>query len=102
MNYIYDSNHYNFHFKNFDEQLLTCHPKHFKSYFKLDDVVKVLPEKEVNILVEMINSKESVDEIFNNLNDLGLNKITLFFEYMLNRLERIVKKRYFIKILFFS
>ena len=100
MNYIYDSNHYNFHFKNFDEQLLICHPKHFKSYFKLDDVVKVLPEKEVNILVEMINSKESVDEIFNNLNDLGLNKITLFFEYMLNRLERIVKKRYFIKILF--
>lgn len=79
---------------------MICHPIHFKSYFKLDDVVKELPEKEVDVLVNMINSKESENIIFHYLTDLGLNKITLFFEYILNRLERIIKKRYFIKILF--
>lgn len=100
MSYIYDPTHYSFHFSNFDEQLLICHPNHFKSYFKLDSVVKDLPEKEVNVLVNMINSKESDEKIFENLKELGLTKITLFFEYMLNRLERIIKKRYFIKILF--
>lgn len=100
MSYIYTPNYYSFHFSNFDEQLLICHPKHFKSYFKLDDVVKDLPEKEVDMLVGMINSKESEEKIFKNLKELGLTKITLFFEYMINRLERIIKKRYFIKILF--
>ena len=100
MSYIFTPNHYSFHFSNFDEQLLICHPNHFKSYFKLDDVVKDLPEKEVDMLVNMINSKESEEKIFKNLEELGLTKITLFFEYMLNRLERIIKKRYFINILF--
>ena len=100
MSYIYTPNQHSFHFSNFDEQLLICHPIHFKSYFKLDDVVKDLPEKEVNMLVNMINSKESEKKIFKKLKDLGLTKITLFFEYMLNRLERIIKKRYFINILF--
>lgn len=100
MSYIYTPNHYGFHFSNFDEQLLICHPIHFKSYFKLDDLVKDLPEKEVDMLVNMINSKRSVEKIFKNLKELGLTKITLFFEYMLNRIERIIKKRYFINILF--
>lgn len=100
MSYIYTPNHYSFYFSDFDEQLLVCHPNHFKSYFKLDDVVKELPEKEVDILVNMVNSKDSEDEIFDNLKYLGLNKINLFFEYMLNRIDRIVKKRYFINILF--
>lgn len=100
MSYIYKPNFHNLIYSNLDEQLLICHPNHFKSYFKLDDVVKKLPEKEVDMLVSMINSKESENEIFNYLTDLGLNRITLFFEYMLNRLKRIIKKRYFIQILF--
>lgn len=100
MSYIYTPKHYSFHFSNFDEHLLICHPNHFKSYFKLDDVVKDLPEKEVDILVNMVNLKESEEKIFENLKELGLTKVTLFFEYMLNRLERIIKKRYFTKILF--
>ncbi len=100
MSYIYTPNFHNLIYSNLDEQLLICHPKHFKSYFKLDDVVKDLPEKEVNVLVSMINLNESEKKIFKNLEELGLTKITLFFEYMLNRLERIIKKRYFINILF--
>lgn len=100
MSYIYTPNFHNLIYSNLDEQLLICHPKHFKSYFKLDDVVKDLPEKELNVLVSMINLNESEKKIFKNLEELGLTKITLFFEYMLNRLERIIKKRYFINILF--
>ena len=100
MSYIYTPNHHSFHFSNFDEQLLICHPNHFKSYFKLNDIVKDFPEKEIDMIISMINSKKSEEIIFKNLKELGLNKITLFFEYMLNRLERIIKKRYFIKILF--
>lgn len=52
------------------------------------------------IVFDRLKSKESDEKIFENLKELGLTKITLFFEYILNRLERIIKKRYFIKILF--
>ena len=79
MTYIYTPNRYDFHFSAFDEQLLICHPNHFNSYFKLNDVVKDLPEKEINSLVDMINSNESEEIIFKNLNDLGIKKISLFF-----------------------
>lgn len=102
MNYIYTPNRYDFHFSAFDEQLRICHPNHFNSYFKLNDVVKDLPEKEVNSLVDMINSNESEEIIFKNLNDLGIKKISLFFRYMLNRIDRIIEKQYFIRILFLS
>lgn len=100
MNYIYKPNHYMFHYSEFDNQLLICHPNHFKSYFKLDNIVKELPEKEVNTIISMVNSKESDEKIFNNLNNLVLNKLSLFLKYMLNRLDRITEKGYFIKILF--
>ena len=100
MEYIDHPNIYNLDFGYYDEQLFICHPNHFKAYFKLNDSAKKLPETEINNILTMINSKEPEEKIFENLKKMGADKTKLFLECMTDRLKKIVKKRYFIKILF--
>ena len=100
MSFIYKPNHYYFNTRDFDEQLLICHPNHFKSYFKLNEIIKEIPEKEINEFIEEINSEKSLDFIFNYLQNTENEKIGLILRYLQNRLKRIQKKEKFIEILY--
>ena len=100
MSFIYTPKHYNLNFKEYDEQMRICHPNHFKSYFKLNDCFKEITEKEINEILDMINSEKPKNSILNHLKQKSDKKLELFFENMVNRLDRIKKIEYFIDIIF--
>lgn len=100
MNYIYKPNNYNLNFNEYDEKMRICHPNHFKSYFKLNDSFKEITEKEINETIDLINSEKPEKYILNNLKQKSDKKLELFFEKMVNRLDRVEKREYFIDIIF--
>lgn len=100
MSFIYTPKHHNLNFKEYDEQMRICHPNHFKSYFKLNDCFKEITEKEINETLDMINSEKPKNSILNHLKQKSDKKLELFFENMVNRLDRIKKIEYFIDIIF--
>jgi predicted KAP-like P-loop ATPase len=100
MSFIYKPNNYNYTFKELDEKMRICHPNHFKSYFKLNDCFKEITEKEINEIIDMINSEKPENIILNHLKQKSNKKLELFFESMVNRLDRIEKIEYFIDIIF--
>ena len=47
--------------KSDDEKLLICHPNHFKTYFKLNPIVKTITEEEISSIISvMIRQRNSV------------------------------------------
>lgn len=96
-------NHPSFKFKNkdfSDKNLLIHHPNHFKAYFKLNSVIKDLSEYEIDFIVKIINSKNESAVIGEFKRLYKENKLTLFFENIKIRLDKIYKNKFFLNFLF--
>ena len=100
MRFIYKPNHYILDYEKYDEQLLICHPNHFQTYFKLNEYIKDITEREINEIISLINNKYDLNSIFNHFKEMSDKKFALFLRYMLNRLNRLLEYDYFLKILF--
>lgn len=92
-----------FKFKNedfADKNLLIHHPNHFKAYFKLNSVIKELSESETDFVVGYINSKNKSSVVMEFTRLYKENKLTIFFENIKNRLDKIHKNKFFLNFLF--
>lgn len=92
-----------FKFKNedfADKNLLIHHPNHFKAYFKLNSVIKELSESETDFVVGYINSKNKSFVVMEFTRLYKENKLTIFFENIKNRLDKIHKNKFFLNFLF--
>lgn len=92
-----------FKFKNEDfgdKNLLIHHPNHFKAYFKLNSVIKELSESETDFVVGYINSKNKSSVVMEFTRLYKENKLTIFFENIKNRLDKIHKNKFFLNFLF--
>lgn len=99
---IYKDNS-SFKFKNedfADKNLLIHHPNHFKAYFKLNSVIKELSESETDFVVGYINSKNKSSVVMEFTRLYKENKLTIFFENIKNRLDKIHKNKFFLNFLF--
>lgn len=83
-----------------DQNLLICHPNHFKAYFKLNSVIKELSESETDFVVGYINSKNNSGVVMQFTRLYKENKLRLFFENIKNRLDKIHKNKFFLNFLF--
>lgn len=95
--------HPSFEFKNEDDadkNLLICHSNHFKTYFKLNSIIKKLSESETDFVVGWINSKSetAVARQFTRL--YKEKKLGIFLENIKNRLDKIYKNKFFLNFLF--
>ena len=92
-----------FKFKNedfADKNLLIHHPNHFKAYFKLNSVIKELSESETDFVVDFINSRNDSGVVIQFTRLYKENKLTIFFENIKNRLDKIHKNIFFLNFLF--
>ena len=92
-----------FKFKNedfADKNLLIHHPNHFKAYFKLNSVIKELSESETDFVVDFINSRNDSGVVIQFTRLYKENKLTIFFENIKNRLDKIHKNKFFLNFLF--
>ena len=83
-----------------DKNLLIHHPNHFKAYFKLNSVIKELSESETDFVVGYINSKNKSSVVMEFTRLYKENKLTIFFENIKNRLDKIHKNKFFLNFLF--
>lgn len=96
-----DNPSFSFKNKDFaDKNLLIHHPNHFKVYFKLNSVIKELSESETDFVVGYINSKNNSSVIMEFTRLYRENKLTIFFENIKNRLDKIHKNKFFLNFLF--
>lgn len=100
MSFIDKPNHQFQNFSQYDKNLMICHPNNFKSYFKLNNIVKKITEHEINIIIELTNSenKKSTKKQFKIL--LKEDNINLFFEKLTNRISKIKKHEFLLNMLF--
>lgn len=85
---------------SYDGKLLICHKNHFKTYFKLNPILKEINEYEISITIDLINSKNE-DELFNqfgNLEDVG--KLDLFLKNLKNRVGNVSEKEFLLCVIF--
>ena len=85
---------------SYDGQLLICHKNHFKTYFKLNPILKEINEYEISITIDLINSKNEV-ELFNqfgNLEDMG--KLDLFLKNLKNRVDQVTENEFLLTVIF--
>ena len=83
-----------------DKNLLIHHPNHFKAYFKLNSVIKELSESETDFVVDFINSRNDSGVVMQFTRLYKENKLTIFFENIKNRLDKIHKNKFFLNFLF--
>ena len=77
-----------------DSNLLICHPNHFKSYFKLNDNLKIISEYEINFVIAQINENNNQQLLlkFKRLDSEG--KLNEFISLLRNRINRISENSY--------
>jgi len=77
-----------------DSNLLICHPNHFKSYFKLNDNLKIISEYEINFVIAQINENNNQQLMleFKRLDSEG--KLNEFISLLRNRINRISEDSY--------
>ena len=83
-----------------DKSLLIHHPNHFKAYFKLNSGIKELSESETDFVVDFINSRNDSGVVMQFTRLYKENKLTIFFENIKNRLDKIHKNKFFLNFLF--
>ena len=83
-----------------DRNLLICHENHFKTYFKLNPIVKDMTEFEIDVTVDYINSENEIEVISKFKNLFDLDKLDLFFERVQYRLNKIKANEFFLRLLF--
>lgn len=100
MSFIYNTKYISDHSSTYDEKLLICHPDHFKTYFKLNPIVKTITEEDVSIILNYINCKkeQEIVEAFQNLNEK--DKLDKFFKVLNNRVHKIKEPEFFLKLIF--
>ena len=100
MSFIYNTKYISDHSSTYDEKLLICHPNYFKTYFKLNPIVKTITEGEISIILNYINCKKEQEilEEFENLNEN--DKLNKFFEVLNNRANKIKEPEFFLKLIF--
>lgn len=99
MKFIYDV-HFPLFFSAYDVSLSICHKNHFKTYFKLNPILKEINEYEISLTIDIINSKMENEIIkhFKNLDEMG--KLDLFFKNLKNRLSKIDDKEFLLHLIF--
>ena len=57
----------------YESDLMICHENNFKTYFKLNTILKEISEYEISITIDLINSKKEneVFKQFNNFYEMG-------------------------------
>lgn len=100
MSFIYNTRFISDYSSTYDEKLLICHPDHFKTYFKLNPIVKTITEEEISIILDYINYKKEQEilEAFKNLNEK--DKLDKFFEVLNNRANKIKEPEFFLNLIF--
>ena len=83
-----------------DKNLLISHPNHFKTYFKLNCIIKDLSESEIDFIVNYINSKDNASVVMQFTRLYKENKLRPFFVNIKNRLDKIHKNKFFLNLLF--
>ena len=86
--------------QSYDEKLLICHKNHFKTYFKLNPILKEINEYEISITLDLINSKKEAElfEHFGNLEDMY--KLDLFLKSLKNRVNKVSEKEFLLDVIF--
>ena len=81
-------------------KLLICHKNHFKTYFKLNPILKEINEYEISITIDLINSKNEGDLLnqFENLEDMC--KLDLFLKNLKNRVDNVSEKEFLLGVIF--
>ena len=99
MSFIYNTRFISDYSSTYDEKLI-CHPDHFKTYFKLNPIVKTITEEEISIILDYINYKKEQEilEAFKNLNEK--DKLDKFFEVLNNRANKIKEPEFFLNLIF--
>lgn len=100
MIFINEPNHHFQDFSRYDKNQFICHPNHFKSYFKLNPIVKKITEHQINIITEVINSENEEITIKQLKTLLEEDKLDLFFKSLANRIFKIEKPEFLLNILF--
>ncbi|WP_296883473.1 P-loop NTPase fold protein [uncultured Methanobrevibacter sp.] len=86
--------------QKYDEKLLICHENHFKTYFKLNPILKEINEYEISMTIDLINSKKE-NELFNQfINLYEMDKLKLFFKSLKNRLDKVIEKEFLLHVIF--
>ena len=100
MYFIYNTEHMSNDSSKYDGELLVCSQNHFKTYFKLNNIVKKITEDEINMIINSINDEESVKTIQYIKNLLITDKLNLFFKSLPQRIDKIKNPEYFLKEIF--
>lgn len=100
MSFIYNTKYISDYSSTYDEKLLICHPNHFKTYFKLNPIVKTITEEEISSIINYINYKKEQEilEAFENLNEK--DNLDKFFDVLNNRANKIKEPEFFLKLIF--
>lgn len=85
---------------SYESDLLICHENNFKTYFKLNPILKEISEYEISITIDLINSKKENRALkqFNNFYEMG--KLNLLFKRLNNRLHQINEPEFLLQIIF--
>lgn len=83
----------------YESRLSICHKNHFKTYFKLDTLLKEISEYEISITIDLINSKKENETTkqFNNFKEM--NKLNLFIRRLNNRIDQIKEPIFLLTLL---
>ena len=84
----------------YESDLLICHENNFKTYFKLNPILKEISEYEISITIDLINSKKEngVLKQFNNFYEM--DKLNLLFKRLNNRLHQINEPEFLLQVIF--
>lgn len=99
MKYLYTDTYYKNSNNKDEKELLIQHPDNFRTYFKLNETAKKLPEFEIDQIIRIINSKDesALSMAFTRL--YKNQTLDLFLSKLINRDEKIYKNIFLLKFL---
>lgn len=99
MRFIYDVND-PLYFSAYDASLSICHKNHFKTYFKLNPILKEINEYEISLTLDLINSKNETG-LFKQFKSLDeMEKLKLLFKSLKNRTDKVTEKEFLLDAIF--
>lgn len=100
MSFIYNTKYGWDYSAECDSKLLICHPNHFKTYFKLNPIIKKITEQEISLIISLINSKKEEELLtkFEKLDKEG--NLNLFFDRLQSRIDQINEHEFCLKLIF--
>ena len=83
-----------------DGKLLICSSNHFKTYFKLNPIVKNITEDEINQVIDAVNAKSASPAIDYIKKFIITDKLNLFFKSIPQRIDKIREPEFFLSLIF--